>query len=340
MRPDPFDAAVTAAAIASAQRPDGAIPHEAGGLVDPWDHVEAAMALSAAGRCREAERAYLWLASTQHRDGSWPSAIRGHCVEDATADANFAAYVAAGAWHHFLASGDQSFLEEMWPTVEAAVEFALALQAPGGEILWARDARGRPWPGALLTSSSCVHLSVRCALDAAGRLGYARPHWSAALARLGDAIRTRPEAFEDKSRYAMDWYYPVLGGAVTGEAARRRLHERWDAFVVVGLGCRCVSDRPWVTAAESAELVIALETAGLRAEAEEVLAWVHRLRDQSGAYWTGVTFPEGELWPAERPTWTSGAVILAADALYGEGPTAGFFRPEVEPLAAGLEPVA
>ena len=342
MPADPRAAAATARAIAAAQLPDGAIPHEPGGIVDPWDHVEAAMALSAAGCHRNAERAYLWLASTQRRDGSWPSAIRGGRVEDATGDANFAAYIAAGAWHHHLATADESFLEELWPTVERALEFALALQAPGGEIQWARDADGRPWPGALLTSSSCIHLSLRCGLEIAGRLGYARPRWDAALTRLGDAIRSRPDAFEDKSRYAMDWYYPVLGGAVTAEAARRRLLDRWDEFVVVGLGCRCVSDRPWVTAAETAELAIALEAADLRAEAVELLGWVdQRLRDAGGAYWTGITFPEGELWPLERPTWTSGAVLLAADVLWGEGPTAAFFRSGAGDLESDdLEPVA
>ena len=334
--------AATAAFIAGVQRPDGAIPYEAGGVVDPWDHVEAAMALSASGFHRPAERAYLWLAGTQRRDGSWPSATRGGRVEDATGDANFTAYIAAGAWHHVLATGDESFLEELWPTVERAIEYALALQAPGGEIRWARDAEGRPWPGALLTASSCIHLSLRCGLEIAGRLGYTRHPWDRALTRLGDAIRSRPEAFEDKSRYAMDWYYPVLGGAVTGEAARRRLLDRWDEFVVVGLGCRCVSDRPWVTAAETSECVMALDNAGLRAEALELLGWVdQRLRDAGGGYWTGITFPEGQFWPLERPTWTAGAVVLAGDVIGGEAPTSGFFRPAGDGLESDdLEPVA
>ncbi len=340
MPSDRFDALATARAIAAVMEPSGCIPYEPNGRCDPWDHVEAAMALSAAGCRREAERAYLWMAATQRRDGSWPSAMCRGRVEDATGDANFAAYLATGLYHHLLATGDSTLVEEMWVCLERGVEFALALQAPGGEIYWARDPAGRPWPGALLTGSSCIHLSVRCALALAGHLGYRRPGWERALDRLGDAIRTRPYAFEDKARWAMDWYYPVLGGALTGEAARRRLLERWDDFVVVGLGCRCVADRPWVTAAETAELVIALDAAGLRAEAVEVFGWLHRLRDVSGAYWTGVTFPEGELWPAERPTWTSGAVVLAADVLFGEGPSSRLFRGSSEADESDLEPVA
>lgn len=299
------------------------------------------MALDAAGLAAEAERAYLWLAATQRADGSWPASVRGARIEDATADANFAAYVATGLHHHHLATGDATLLEEMWSCLERAVEFALGLQAPGGEIRWARDPEGRPWPGALLTGSSCIHLSLRCAVEVAGRLGYQRPGWECARQRLGEAIRERPESFEDKARWAMDWYYPVLGGAITGEAARRRLLDRWDEFVVVGLGCRCVADRPWVTAAETAELVIALDAAGLRAEAVELFGWVQRLRDPSGAYWTGVTFPESEIWPAERPTWTSGAIVLAADALFGEGASSALFRTRAAGFGeSDLEPVA
>lgn len=330
-----FDAAETAAAIATVQRRDGSIPHHPDGPTDPWNHVEAAMALDTGRFSREAERAYLWLLCTQRADGSWPMRVCGDQVEDASADANFCAYFATGLWHHFLATGDESLLEEAWPSLERAVEFVLGLQAPGGEVLWARDPAGRPWPGALLTSCSSIHSSLGCGLALAGQLGYVRPRWELALARLGEAIRTRPEAFEDKDHYAMDWYYPVLGGALTGEPARRRLLARWDEFVLEGYGCRCVSDRPWVTAAETAELVIALEAAGLRAQAVELFGWIQRLRAADGSYWTGATVPDEVLWPRERPTWTSGAVVLAADALWGEGLTSGLFRG-----ATALETVA
>ena len=61
-----------------------------------------------------------------------------------------------------------------------------------------------------------------------------------------------------KSRFSMDWYYPVLCGAVTGGEARRRIDKFWDKFVVPDWGVRCVSDRPWVTMAETSELVLTL----------------------------------------------------------------------------------
>ena len=65
----------------------------------------------------------------------------------------------------------------------------------------------------------------------------------------------------------MDWYYPVLGGAVRGEEADALLAARWDDFVVPGLGVRCVSTNPWVTGAETCELVLALEALGDRERA-------------------------------------------------------------------------
>ena len=73
----------TARSIAAAQERSGAIPWFSGGHVDPWDHVESAMALSAAGMRAEAEHAYGWLARTQRADGSWPAQTRNGRVEEA-----------------------------------------------------------------------------------------------------------------------------------------------------------------------------------------------------------------------------------------------------------------
>ena len=81
-------------------------------------------------------------------------------------------------------------------------------------------------------------------------------------AQLGHAVACHEEAFADKSRFSMDWYYPVLGGPVRGAAAQARLADRWDEFVVPSVGCRCVADRPWVTGAETAELVHTLAAVG------------------------------------------------------------------------------
>ena len=329
-----IDIEATARAVASVQMQDGAIPHETGSALDPWNHVEAAMALDCGRLHREAERAYEWLRRSQRGDGSWAMSYRAGAIEDAAADANFCAYVAAGVWHHHLATGDTAFLARMWPAVDAAIEFVLELQTGSGAIHWARDAQGAAWPAALRTSCSCIHLSLAAAIRAALTLGHQRPAWENARAALGIALRERPEAFEPRDRYAMDWYYPVLSGALPPAAAGERLRRGWDAFVVEGWGVRCVSDRPWITMAETAELVLALDVAGRPDDAARVLSWTARLRDEDGSYWTGVTFDTNQTWPEERPTWTSGAVVLAACALEGTSPVASFFRD----LAADDEP--
>jgi hypothetical protein len=123
----------------------------------------------------------------------------------------------------------------------------------------------------------------------------------------------------------MDWFYPVLCGVVRGAPARRRLQARWSRFVDSLHGCRCVSDEPWVTVAESSELVIALVAAGLPVRAARVFSWLHAHRKPSGAYWTGYQLRLEEPWPKEQPTWTAGAVLLAADALVRMTPAAGLF---------------
>ena len=130
----------------------------------------------------------------------------------------------------------------------------------------------------------------------------------------------------------MDWYYPVLSGALGGDAGRGRLDAGWSRFVLEGVGVRCVSDQPWVTAAETAECVMALDAVGERERAEMVLGWTRHLRDDDGAYWTGCVHPQCVRYPGgERSTYTAAAVLLADHALYGYGPSAGLFRGETLP---------
>ncbi|MDP9387728.1 MAG: prenyltransferase [Actinomycetota bacterium] len=338
----PEEVAATAATIAAAQRPDGLVPRSPGGAADPWNHVEAAMALTAGGRRADAERAYRWLATTQHVDGSWCAGYHAGRITDATRDTNQSSYVAVGVWHHYLATGDAGFLEAMFPVVDAAVGFAVRHQRPGGEVRWAVAPDGRPDDMALLTASSSVYLSLRCAVATAEHLGRPRPGWEAAARRLGAAVAHRPDAFDARDRWAMDWYYPVLCGAVRGSAARRRLLGRWDEFVLDGRGVRCVGDRPWVTAAETAECALACGACGMDAEAVALLEWARALRHHDGSYWTGYVHPDGVHFPAgERTTYSAAAVVLAAAALTGDGRAAALFRgPSLPPALVRSAPVA
>jgi hypothetical protein len=338
--------AATVEAIAADQLSSGMILWFPGGHSDPWNHVEAAMALDVGGRREEAEAAYRWLARAQRADGSWFNYYLANGVEDRRLDTNVIAYVAVGLWHHTLLTGDSRLMAELWPTVERAMQFVLDLQQEGGEVVWCREPEDNaPGRYALLTGSSSIYLSLRCAVAAALHLGEERPDWELAAGRLAHAVAHRREAFADKDRWAMDWYYPVLCGALTGEAGRARLQERWGEFVMPGRGVRCVSDQPWVTAAETAECAMAHDAVGLRDEAVTLLAWAQGLRDRDGSYWTGCVYPDEVHFPGgERSSYTAAAIVLAANALTGDGPAAGLFRGESLPerldLVADLPEVA
>ena len=302
------------------QRADGSIPWFVDGHLDPWDHVEAAMGLSIGGEWDAAARAYQWLADNQMPCGSWWAFYKeGHTPDDQRRETNFVAYVATGVWHHYLISKDVHFLGGMWPMVDRAIEFVLSHQTAHGEIHWAINEDLSPREDALITGCSSIYKSLECAVNIAVTLGLDCTVWRSAREALGDCLRHKPERFdrtwESKSRYSMDWFYPVLTGAIPALQARRHLMSRWDTFVVDGMGCRCVSDQPWVTIAESCELTLALLAAGDHARAVTLYSWLHQWREDDGSYWTGYQFVEKVLWPEERPTWTAAAVLLAADAL-------------------------
>ncbi|MFD4724215.1 prenyltransferase [Streptomyces seoulensis] len=333
-------AADTVRGILAVQRADGAIPWFRGHHLDPWDHTEAAMALDAAGEHAAAERAYRWLADHQNEDGSWYAAYADGAHDDVTdraRESNFVAYIAVGVWHHYLSTGDDTFLDRMWPTVYAAVEWVLRLQQPGGQIGWRRAEDATPTADALLTGSSSVHHALRCALAIADQREEPQPDWELAVGALRHAIRRHPERFLDKNQYSMDWYYPVLGGAVSGAEAKERVEADWDRFVVPGLGVRCVVPNPWVTGGESCELALALWAMGESDRALEILQSIQHLRDDaSGLYWTGYVFDDDAIWPQELTSWTAGSLLLAVAALGGHDATGAVFGGDH--LPSGLDP--
>ncbi len=339
------DIRATVASIAQIQQPDGMIPWFPGGHADPWNHTEAAMGLTTCGYRAEAERAYDWLAGAQHRadrpgtglDGSWYAYYRSGGIEDARRETNMCAYVAAGVWHHYTCTEDIGFLEEMWPVVSRAIDFVLRWQQVDGSIIWSIDDDGSPESYALLTGSSSIHHSLRCAVACAQALGDERPDWELAASNLAHAIAHKPDVFAPKDEFAMDWYYPVLSGALGEVASRARLADGWETFVMDGIGVRCVSNQPWVTAAETAECVIALDAAGMDDAAHDLLAKIQVLRCDDGSYWTGRVYPDDVSFPDnERTTYTAAAMILAAAALSHTGPASGLFRSEGIPLALDI----
>jgi hypothetical protein len=313
--------------ILSIQKESGEIPWSMGGKTDPWDHIESAMGLSIAGFYADAERAYQWLIATQLADGSWWSEIKDGQIINFTKETNFSAYIAVGVFHHYLITGNIEFLKDMWSSVSRGIQYAINLQAPDGEIYWARNSAGVIDKMSLLTGCSSIYMSIKCALEIARILGKKRPSWLKAKEFLGEAIKNRPDLFNMiKSRYSMDWYYPVLCGAVSDEEAKRRIDKSWEKFVVPDWGVRCVSDRPWVTMAETSEFVLALLAIGDISRAKMIFSWLADKRYTDGSFWMGVTFPDGVIWPEDKTGWTSAAVLLAWDALNEITPAARLFN--------------
>lgn len=320
--------------ILQIQTKDGAIAWFEDGPWDPWNHVESAMALVTLGERAAAVKAFDYLSTYQREDGAWfgeygnalPMVDRIYISRElapAFLDSNFCAYPAVGVAHFLAVTQDDIQARMWWPMVERALDFVLTLQAPDGSISWAYEALGTDEDDALLAGNASILKSLECGLYLADQFGAERPDWAAARTQLLNALRSRPELFDRRgsgSRFAMDWYYPVLAGAFDTETARARILERWSTFVGDQGACLCVADEPWITVAETAELTIALLSIGEDERAADLLANLNTYRDKTGAYWMGWQTEEQIFWPRERPSWTQAAVILAADALNRDTP--------------------
>jgi hypothetical protein len=329
--------AVTAEHLAELQTSSGQVPWWPGGHCDPWNHIEVAMALTVSGRSAEARAAYRWLATKQLGDGSWFNYYVGDHVTNTRLDTNVCAYVATGVYHYLLVTGDADFAIEMWPIVDRALSFVLRWQGPDGTVKWSLDATGRTEGYALLTGSSSIFHALRCGAALAERLNKVRPEFELAAGRLGHAIAHHTGAFAPKNEYAMDWYYPVLVGALVGENALKRLRDGWETYVFEGFGVRCVSTSDWVTAAETAECVMALDAVGETTKALDLLELVQKHRRLDGSYFTGIAQPGNSTFPVgETTSYTAAAIILAVDALTSHSPAAALFRHEKLPPALDL----
>ena len=137
---------------------------------------------------------------------------------------------------------------------------------------------------ALLTGCSSIFFSLKCALALGRLLGRRDAIWRNALIRLQACIANKPHHFNmTKSRFSMDWFYPILSGAVTGQVAQKRVDKFWKKFVIQNMGVRCVSDQPWVTIAETCELVMTLAAMDNDLLAHIVFSWVcdHTFNDHT-----------------------------------------------------------
>ena len=302
--------------IAAAQEESGAIGWP-DGQVDAWNHVECAMALSVCGLAGPARRAYEWLRATQRADGSWPRRTApGGAVNEAAGESNHAAYVAVGVWHEYLVTGDTEFVARMWPTVRLAIEYALGLQTPRGEIIWQRDRERRP--GRLCAADRVrQHVPEPALRRGPGRL---RRRATAGLGTGRGPARARGRVPPGGVRRQVQ----VLDGLVLPGPRRRGARAGRRGVAGRGLaGLRGAGPRRPLRprralghrAPRPASLCWPWTRSGISRRALEMFAGVQFLRDPDGAYWTGWQFANEKHFPNERSSYTSAAIILAADAL-------------------------
>jgi len=322
----------SAAHLAAIQQPSGKIPWWPGGHCDPWNHVESAMALDVGGFHHEAEAAYEWLVDIQRPDGAWHNYYAADdSLEDDKLDTNTCAYIATGVWHHWKCTADRGFVDNLWPAVERALDFVLAQRRADGLPLWAVEPGPdgtvvRTWDYALLTGTCSIQHALRCGAAVGADTGSPRPDWIAAADAMCELVENRPGAFEPKTRWAMDWYYPALTGALSHDAAKVRMADGWPTFAMEGRGIRCVSDEPWITASETAETALAFAAIGDTDTATDLLRWTRSHRCPDGAYLTGIVYPDRITFPdQEHSSYTAAAVILAADAITQASPGASLF---------------
>ncbi len=301
--------------IVRLQNASGDIPWHENGKTDPWDLVESAMGLAVAGHHSRAKLAFQWLAAKQNSDGSWFSSYINGQPEDTTCQSHMACYLAVGLFHLYLITKDMGILHRFWPCMEKGIEFALHLQTDSGEIYWAKSPKGKVDPMCLLAASSSIFMSLKCALSIAWVLGKEKKSWKNSFEALGTSIRDNTHVY-NLGRFSMYWFYPVLCGAVQGKQAEARIHRHWQKYVLEEQGVCCVSDQPWVTIAETCELVLTLCAMGRRDKAELVFSWIQSKVYEDKTFWCGHTVPDMKIWPEEKVSWTNAAGLMALDALY------------------------
>ena len=273
------DRAALVRRILELQDRDGRISWFDVGIFDPWNHAESAMGLAIGGELDAARSALAHLRETQLPDGSWEGDMGCAAPLDADnrfvladnvptiRDTNFCAYPAVAAWHLALMSGERRDISENAAMITRAMTWVLDHQRTDGAFAWRACDAGENVEDvdALRTGSASIYLSLECAIRSLGEIGRPTEPLTAARERLGRTLRLSPEStWLDKRSFAMDWYYPVLCGALGHRAACTGA-----VLPLIGASsctpngaAAALTDEPWVTAAETAELAIASARVG------------------------------------------------------------------------------
>jgi hypothetical protein len=297
----------------------GAIPSNQDGSHDPWDHLEAVMGLTTLGYKDQALHGLHWMATNQNEDGSWYNLYQDNKPLELNKQTNYASYIAVAVWHFYLLNNDIHFLKNFWEPVKKGVLFSLSLQHSNGAIAWNIDKYEKIDEDYLLTGCSSIAKSLECAIAICQVLDHKsfELEWRESHSKLIVALENPAEIFDlkkDRSRFSMDWYYPILGGINSKKRIVSLIEMIKNSFWIKDLGIKCVADEPWVTVAETSECSIAFKKIGEDKIASELLLNAIAIVDSHDIPYMGWQFNENIYWPEETPSWTAAACILAADA--------------------------
>ncbi len=307
--------------VLKSQNDNGTIPSNADGSFDPWDFIESITAINFIGDMEKSEKAFLWLKSNQNKDGSWYAKYSNDgSVLEKNKPTHFSPYISIGLLHYYKIFSNKEFLKILWPTLEKAINFSLSFQIKNGTIPWSIDHSGNIERDYLLTGSSSILKGIDCAIAIGKILGYKnQDKWINSYKLLSKAIRKPFGLFDlqkDRSNFSMDSYYPVLSGCLSSNEIEKHIKNTLDNFYDEGLGIRCVQEEPWITVAETNEFIIALVMAKNKKLAKKIFTESLRISDEKNIPYMGWQHSENIFWPDERPTWTSAAVLLAADTIF------------------------
>ena len=321
----------TGAHIASMKLGAGLVPWYAGGPIDPWNHAEAAIGMALAGEHESAIHALEALFALQNRDGSFCHFYLARGVKEPNRDTNVVAYSAVGLLA-VMAAVPKYEPESLFAHSAAALDWVVSLQRPDGGFPMLQRPDGTLHARGLLAGSCSILNSLEAGISLAAYFDLERPEWKIAQVALNEYLSTDRGRIAGKGDWAMDWYYPALAGLeVPHPDGRRR-------FYTPGLGVRCISSRPWYTAAETAEAAMAHQLAGNSDLAAEVLESTRRFRSEDGSYFTGLVEPQGVSYPGgEVSSYTAAAVLIADDVLRAgsRGSLAGHFAARLEASSRG-----
>ena len=308
--------------IKSIQLESGAIPSNDDGSHDPWDHIESIMGLNFANEYESSKLAFNWLIKNQNQDGSWFSKYMDDIPIQKNKPTHFAPYISVAALHFYKIFSDKEYLEYLWPSIESAINFSIKLQIQNGTIPWSVDKNQKIEEDFLLTGSSSILKSIECGIAISKIIKSTKnlEDWNHSYELLSKAIKNPSGKFDllkDRKRFSMDWYYPILSGCLNDNQKFFYVDKVFKDFYIKEMGIKCVIEEPWVTVAETCEFIICLMISGRDEDAKKLLKDVINISDINGVPYMGWQYEENIFWPLERPSWTSAALIIAADSVMG-----------------------